>query len=116
MFAQVAEPIRAGEEIHAVAVTEPSPDHYIYDFGQVIDGVVRIHPPPTNDFPTYTLRYAEALDDKGMLWTGNLGTAAQTDTFVMRPGFVGLQLDEASHPTPASTWQPQFTIHGFRYV
>ncbi len=130
MFAQVAEPIRAGNEIQAIAVSQPQPNHYVYDFGQVIDGVVRIRPAPTNEFTTYVLRYAEALDDKGLLWTDNQGTAAQTDTFVSRPGFIGLQVGAADPRTPdggfgptaaasperTGTWEPQCTIHGFRYV
>jgi alpha-L-rhamnosidase len=103
LFAQVAEPVRTGQEIAAVAVTNPSPDRFVYDFGQNIAGIVRLRPPPTQEFPTLVMRHAEALDDKGNLWTDNLGTAAQTDTIVLRPGM------------PAE-WEPRFTFHGFRYV
>ncbi|RIE05103.1 hypothetical protein D3H35_02945 [Cohnella faecalis] len=51
----------------------------------------------------YTLRYAEALDRDGNLYTDNLRFARQTDTYVCRSW-------------DRETFEPLFTYHGYRYV
>ncbi|MBL8856987.1 MAG: family 78 glycoside hydrolase catalytic domain [Planctomycetes bacterium] len=102
LFARSADPIREGPELKAIAVTEPSPRTFIYDFGQVITGVARIHV-DLKEYATVHMRYAEALDDKGLLYRDNLRTAQQTDQMTLRPGMKG-------------GFDARFTTHGFRYV
>jgi len=52
---------------------------------------------------TVTLRHAEMLSDDGTIYTDNLRTARQTDTYTFRGNEV-------------ETFEPHFTYHGFRYV
>ena len=44
-----------------------------------------------------------SLDEAGGLYTTNLNTAQQTDTYVLKG-------------EGAEEWEPRFTYHGFRYV
>ncbi|MBV8631681.1 MAG: family 78 glycoside hydrolase catalytic domain [Silvibacterium sp.] len=102
IFAQDFQPIRVDRELHAKALTSPKPGVYIYDFGQNLAGVARIHV----DGPTGTqvqLRFAEVLNPDGTIYTENLRTAKATDRFIL------------SGKGPAD-YQPLFTFHGFRYV
>ncbi|MHB8753243.1 MAG: glycoside hydrolase family 78 protein, partial [Aggregatilineales bacterium] len=75
---------------------------YLYDLGQNMVGRVRIKasaPAGT----TITLRFAEALDADGSIYTTNLRTARATDYYTFKG-----QGEEI--------WEPKFTFHGFRYV
>ena len=83
-------------------ITAVGPGREIVDFGQNIAGHVRIRasePAGT----TITIRHAEVLDDRGELYTANLRSATQTDTYTFRG-----DADEV--------FEPQFTSHGFRYA
>ena len=52
---------------------------------------------------TITIRYAEALNPDGTLYTANLRTARSTDHYTLKGG-------------EEEVWEPHFTFHGFRYV
>ena len=74
----------------------------IYDLGQNMVGVARVNLPMIEG-EKLKIRFAEGINSDGSLYTKNLGSAAQEDTFVAaKSGVVD--------------WQPQFTFHGFRYV
>ena len=100
--AQPNEPIRVVERLRAVAMTEPKAGVYVVDFGQNMVGWARAALVGKKG-STARLRYAEALDDHGMVYRDNLRTAAQTDTF--RFG-----------AAKRAVFEPHFTYHGFRYV
>lgn len=102
LFARVADPIRGRAPLVAVAFKEVRPRTVVYDFGQVISGVVSVNV-DLKDFATMLIRHAEALDDKGNLYVANLRRASQIDRLTLRPGQKG-------------GFTPTFTIHGFRYV
>jgi len=101
LFAQPAEPIRAGQPRPAVKVFESAPGTFVYDFGQNLVGTVRLKVTGTVG-DTVVLRHGEVVDEKGQLYTENLRGAAQTDRFGLRHG--------------EQVLEAPFTIHGFRYV
>ncbi len=102
--------ILVGQENEAVRITQRMPvkevlhtpnGDTVLDFGQNLTGVVEaklVCPRGTK----VTLRHAEALDEKGNLFTTNLRTAKARDTYICS-GEDDLFL-------------PEFTYHGFRYV
>ncbi|MEU2250931.1 family 78 glycoside hydrolase catalytic domain [Streptomyces sp. NPDC019224] len=94
-------PVRCTEEIPPASVSRTPDGRYLLDFGQNLVGRLRI----TADGPagtTLTLRHAEVLQD-GELATRPLRDARSTDTLVL-PG------------NGPYTWEPRFTLHGFRYA
>ncbi|MFH8713503.1 family 78 glycoside hydrolase catalytic domain [Streptomyces zaomyceticus] len=94
-------PVRCTEEIAPVSVTRTEDGRHLLDFGQNLVGRLRV----TADGPegtVLTLRHAEVLQD-GELATRPLRDAHSTDTLVL-PG------------TGPYTWEPRFTLHGFRYA
>lgn len=102
ILAQDFQPIRVERSVAAVAVTEPKPGVYVYDFGQNLAGVeqVRVEGPAGT---RVRLRFAEILNEDGTLYTENLRTAKATDSFTL----AGTGVEE---------FTPQFTFHGFRYA
>ena len=100
--AQDFQPIRVETTVSPIKVDVPKPGVYVYDFGQNLAGVERVHlrgPAGTN----VRVRFAEILNDDGTLYTDNLRTAKVTDHFIL----AGNGLEE---------FIPQFTFHGFRYA
>ncbi|MFD7961243.1 family 78 glycoside hydrolase catalytic domain [Streptomyces zaomyceticus] len=94
-------PVRCTQEVHPVSITRTADGRHLLDFGQNLVGRLRI----TADGAagtTLTLRHAEVLQD-GELATRPLREAHSTDTLVL-PG------------TGPYTWEPRFTLHGFRYA
>lgn len=94
--------IRVERTLEAKAITEPKPGVYVYDFGQNLAGVERLHvsgPAGTN----VQVRFGEVLNADGTLYVENLRTAKATDHFVLS----GKGVEE---------FTPQFTFHGFRYA
>ncbi|HEX3429229.1 MAG TPA: family 78 glycoside hydrolase catalytic domain [Candidatus Limnocylindrales bacterium] len=89
-------------ELEARAVTGLGPGRWIVDFGQNLAGHVRMRAAQEAG-RTVTLRHAEALDADGELYTANLRTARQTDSWTFRG-------------TAEEVFEPRFTTHGFRYV
>ncbi|HSI07620.1 MAG TPA: family 78 glycoside hydrolase catalytic domain [Rariglobus sp.] len=103
---QPDEPVRATETLTARQRTQPAPGEYVYDLGQNMVGVARIHMTGKKD-QTVRIRHAEELyrtgERRGWLYTDNFRTAKVTDTYTFaRDGAV--------------TYRPTFTQHGFRYV
>jgi len=100
LIAPTGAAVRCTEEIRPVTVT-PKPDgRLLLDFGQNLVGRLRI----TVDGPagtTVTLRHAEVLQD-GELATRPLRAATATDTLIL--------------PGGPLTWEPRFTVHGFRHA
>lgn len=95
------DPTRVTEEIKPVSMKEIRTGVYIYDMGQNIVGWCRLKvtgPAGTR----ITLRHAETLASND-LYTANLRTAKATDVYTLKG-------------SGAETWQPRFTLHGFRYV
>jgi alpha-L-rhamnosidase len=102
LVAQRNEPIRVVEELRPIALTEPEPGVYVYDLGQNMVGWARM----TAQAPAgteMTLRFGEALDPDGTLYTENLRGARQIDRYIFRG-------------EGEETFEPRFTYHGFRYV
>ena len=102
--------ILVGQESEAVRIIQRVPvkellhtpnGDTVLDFGQNLTGVVeaRLRLPRGTKV---TLRHAEALDEKGNLFTANLRTARATDTYICSG--------------EEDVFLPEFTYHGFRYV
>lgn len=97
--------IRRQETLTAVAVTNPSAGVYVFDLGQNHAGIPRLTVSGLARGTTVTLQAAEDTkkDGSGTLYTANLRTAVQTDTFV-------------TDGTATQVLEPLHTYHGFRYV
>ncbi|MBN1490857.1 MAG: family 78 glycoside hydrolase catalytic domain [Phycisphaerae bacterium] len=100
--AQMAEPHRVTKIMRPVAMTNPQDGVFIYDMGQNMVGWVRLIVQGTAG-TTVTLRFAEVLDDDGMLYLANIRGAKVTDTYICKGDGV-------------ETYEPRFTYHGFRFV
>ncbi len=101
MIAPTGPPVRRIETLRPIAVDRSPRGTWVVDFGQNISGRVRI---TVRGAPgdRVTLRHAEVLEDgEPAMWL--LRTAAATDTYVVAG-------------RDAETYEPEFTIHGFRYV
>ncbi|MGH7979080.1 MAG: glycoside hydrolase family 78 protein, partial [Limisphaerales bacterium] len=96
------EPTRVTEEIKPVSMKEIRRGVFIFDLGQNVAGwcELKVQGPAGT---RVTLRHAETLKSDGDLYTANLRSAKATDVYTLKGG--GLE-----------TWQPRFTLHGFRYV
>ncbi|MFC5405860.1 glycoside hydrolase family 78 protein [Cohnella soli] len=102
LVAQKCPPIRATQIRQPIAVRRLAEDVVLVDMGQMMSGYLRVVL-QGSEGDLYTLRYAEALDENGRLYTDNLRFARQTDTYMCRG-----RMQE--------TFEPAFTYHGFRYV
>jgi alpha-L-rhamnosidase len=101
LVAPQAPPVRCTQEMTPVRATRKDDGRHLVDFGQNLVGRLRV----TVDGPagtTVTLRHAEILQD-GELATRPLREAHATDTLIL------------SGDGPV-TWEPRFTLHGFRYA
>jgi alpha-L-rhamnosidase len=99
---QVDQPVRELMTLTPKSVKEAQPGHWLFDLGQNMVGVARLHvtaPAGTR----VTIRVAEMLNADGTIYTANYRKAPSIDTYVCKGG-------------GAETWQPRFTFHGFRYV
>ena len=112
LISEMLPPERVVETIQPVKLLVPKDPEgfwgtYVYDFGQLFSGWVRIKlsgPPGTK----VTLKYGSrifpednTLDNRSNMMPG--GEARQTDTYILKGDCV-------------ETWEPRFTLHGFRYV
>lgn len=107
LVAQLDPPIRITQQLKPIAVTEPQPGVYIYNFGQDMTGVARIRVQGRAG-TTVKLRHAECLNPDGTLNTitlanQKLARALATDLYMLKSN------------APA-VYQPQFTWHGFQYL
>jgi alpha-L-rhamnosidase len=101
LVADPGPPTRVTQEITPRCIERDPAGRHIVDFGQNLTGWLRI----TVNGPAgacVRVRHAEVLAEDGSLYTDNLRTARQTDEFATAGG-------------PA-TFEPRFTLHGFRYA
>ncbi|MFD7818351.1 family 78 glycoside hydrolase catalytic domain [Streptomyces sp. NPDC059785] len=101
LVAPQASPVRCTQEIPPAAITPRGTGRFLLDFGQNLVGRLRV----SADGPaghTVTLRHAEVVQD-GELATRPLREAVSTDTLILA----------GDGPL---TWEPRFTLHGFRYA
>ncbi|WUW17429.1 glycoside hydrolase family 78 protein [Streptomyces sp. NBC_01465] len=103
LVASVDEPVRATAALRPRSVTRVSPDTHIVDFGQNLNGRVRLSTGPLADGARVVVRHGETLDEKQRLYTANLRTAAATDTLI-------------GDGRQDTVFEPRFTCHGFRYA
>lgn len=105
---QRSEPIRVTQELAPVAVTEPKPGVYVFDFGQNMVGWARLKVQGEAG-TTVEIFFNEMLNPDGTVYrenlhAGKMGKAeSQTDRYTLRGGGV-------------ETYEPHFTYHGFRYA
>ena len=95
-------PIKKIKTMHPIALSNPGPGVYVYDFGQNFAGWAKL----TVSGPSgvqVKLRYAELLDSQGMINQVPLLAAKATDTYILRGN--GIEV-----------YEPRFTYHGFRYL
>ena len=99
---QLNENMIVQEVIKPKSITRLPNGKYILDIGQNMAGWLKLN---TNGKAgdTITLRFAETLKPDGTLYTDNLRSAFQSDSYVMK----GSRKEE---------WEPSFVYHGFRYV
>jgi alpha-L-rhamnosidase len=100
----MAEPVMATEEIAPIAVTEPllPGAAFVVDFGQNVVGWTRLKVPAAPGL-SVRVQHGEMVDAQGALYTANLwDPGAQADTYVAAA-------DERE-------FEPNFTVHGFRYA
>lgn len=95
-------PVQKIMELDAIALTEPEPGVFIFDLGQNFAGWARLKVKGEAGTKV-TLRFGEALNADGTLFTGNLWGAKSTDEYILKGG-------------GGEVWEPRFTYHGFRYV
>ncbi len=96
------EPIRVQMDLNPVALTEPKPGVYVFDFGQNMVGWCRLKLKGSAG-QTVILRHAEMLKDDGTVYTANLRGAPQIDRYTLRGD-------------GTEVFEPHFTYHGFRFV
>jgi alpha-L-rhamnosidase len=98
--------VRRIEEIRPVAEPTFFGGHpggrWVFDLGQNMVGWVRLRVSGARG-TTIILRFAEALNPDGTIYTANLRSALQTDHYTL----AGEGVEE---------YEPRFTFHGFRYV
>ena len=102
--------VRAYKTLTAQSMTEVRPGVYIYDMGQNMAGVPRIHLPALPEGSEIRLRFAEVLypdipaysPNEGTLMLENIRAALAQDIFI-------------SDGKPA-VFEPHFTQHGYRYL
>jgi len=102
LVGQIAPPIRMTQQLDPVDWWHVDEGTVIFDMGQNMVGQVRLK----TSGPRGTiirLRHGEMLTDERQLYTENLGMATQTDYYILSG-------------EGEESWQPTFTLHGFRYV
>jgi alpha-L-rhamnosidase len=103
MVSQVDNGVTVQQEFRPVSITQPKPGVWVFDLGQNFTGWNRLAvrgPAGT----TVTMRHAEVLNPDGTIYTANLRAAQVTDRFTLA-GTGGVE-----------TYEPRFTVHGYRYV
>src|ERR1035438_5167317 len=102
MSAPMIDPIRVTGSIKPASVSLPKPGMFVYDLGQNIAGWCRLRVKgPAGQ--QVRMRFAERLRGDGTLYLDNLRSARVTDQYTLRGG-------------APETYEPRFTLHGFRYV
>ncbi|MBN83594.1 MAG: hypothetical protein CMJ70_25980 [Planctomycetaceae bacterium] len=103
---QMMEPIRVVETLQPIRVLSPKPGVRVYDMGRMLSGWTRIRLRGKRG-TRVRLRHGgrvfadDTLDTRSN--THPTHVARQTDTYILKGD-------------GEETWQPRFTLHGFRYV
>jgi alpha-L-rhamnosidase len=103
LVAEPDHPIKIIDDLVPARVQQRGPDRFIVDFGQNLVGRVCLTVRGATAGRRIVLRHAEVLTEDGELYRDNLRRAEATDTYVA-----------AGRPT--EVFEPQFTVHGFRYA
>ncbi|MBU0483605.1 MAG: glycoside hydrolase family 78 protein [Proteobacteria bacterium] len=98
-----ANPVRTQQTLTPLAITEPRPKVYVFNFGQNFAGRVRLQVKGARG-QVVQLRFAEMLHKNGSIMTENLRNARATDTYILKGD------------GETEQWEPTFTYHGFQYV
>ncbi|MBO6041333.1 MAG: family 78 glycoside hydrolase catalytic domain, partial [Oscillospiraceae bacterium] len=101
LVGQENEPVRCLMRLDAEKSFVTPKGELVYDFGQNLTGWVELRITGKAG-QTLTLHHAEALDENGNFYTGNLSFAKATDSYILN----GRE----------QTLRPHFTFHGFRYL
>lgn len=102
LVAQMVQPVMEVREYPIASLQQLPNGNWLVDIGQNLTGWLALHVPMEAE-QTITVRYAEALDEQGMLYTDNLRLALQTDQFKAdQPGMY--------------YFETLFTCHGFQYA
>ncbi|KAG8158378.1 hypothetical protein KVR01_011500 [Diaporthe batatas] len=104
LFSPDVPPVRVTQTVGVVDIFNSPSGKVLVDFGQNLVGRVRIHGLQKPKGHQLQIRHAEVLEN-GELGTRPLRNAKATDKYI----FSG---DERSK----SSWSPEFTFHGFRYI
>mgnify|MGYP006423007815 CR=1 FL=1 len=96
-------PVRKMETLPVQDCWMVEPGRWIFDLGQNMVGWARVIL-PSESGRSYTIRFAEMLEQDRTLYTENYRSARSVDHYTARGG-AGFE-----------TWEPTFTFHGFRYV
>lgn len=110
MIGQVGPCVKTSEVLAAQSVSEVRPGVFLYDMGQNLAGVPRIHISGGKAGQCVTLRFGEITypdmeeykGQEGMLMLENIRAALAQDKFILKGG------DEVL--------QPHFTFHGYQYL
>ncbi|MEU4385469.1 family 78 glycoside hydrolase catalytic domain [Promicromonospora sp. NPDC023805] len=102
LVAPLGPPVRCTEELHPTAVDRRADGRIVLDFGQNLVGRLHISVQGSPG-DVIRIRHAEVLDHDGELCTRPLRGAYSTDSYALR----------GDGP---ESWEPRFTIHGFRYA
>jgi len=94
---------RVVETLQPVSMREPKPGVYVYDLGRNIAGWARLRVRGGEAGTAVKLRYAEAVDGKGMLNTASQARALQEDNYILKGA-------------GEEVYEPRFTYHGFQFV
>jgi alpha-L-rhamnosidase len=100
--AQMMPPIQVVDSMVPVAIGNPRPNVYVYDFGQNFSGWAELHvhgPRGTK----IQLRFSELLFADGMINRENIREAKARDIYILKG-------------EGEEVYEPRFTYHGFRYV
>ncbi len=98
---QPHEPIRVLDRLSPIQTTEPARGVCVVNFGQNLAGWVRLRLREDRGH-RIVIKHGERLTDGGRLYTENLRSARQTDTYICAGG--------------GEWYEPRFTFHGFQYA
>lgn len=102
--------VQAFDTLQAKTITESRPGMYIYDMGQNMAGVPRIHLPQLPSGTQVRIRFAEVTypelpqyaEHTGMLMLENIRAAMAQDIYIS--------------DGKAALFEPHFTQHGYRFI
>ncbi|PPL19186.1 alpha-L-rhamnosidase [Microterricola pindariensis] len=104
--------VRRIQELRPTQISTPGEGVTVVDFGQNINGWVRLHELGPAGTRT-VLRHGEAVDEAGLLLVENI----QAFDFATRAVLPAGQVDEViSAGRAGDVFEPRHTTHGFRYV